>query len=386
MIHRILHPFRHQREGQTLAVVAVMIVALLAMMSLAIDLGMAFTARSEAQRVADASALAGASVFLDTPEPPDLRAAADARARQYAGMNFVRNRPVEPTEDVDVWVDLADERVRVRIRRSGLPVWFARLIGQNELAVAALAAAQAQNAGATDCLKPWAVMDAWDPMQDAEMFDPTKHTYEPITEQCDMTGTGYGSGIRDAVRCDHGMQLTIKAQRPNQDYLPEPGVFLPLRLPTDNNVGECRYSGGGDSGASAYRNNICNCNSHAISIGDDVPLELGNMVGPTSQGVEELIRMDPTAYWNTTSHRVESDMGMSSPRVVKMALIRPDQIEKSGMQSVTIINFGKFFIEGIQGSGQNERVVGRFLYYVDGMDVGHGNETSPLVKVLRLVE
>ena len=53
------------RRGAVLALAAVTVAALAAMSALAIDVGMLINARSEAQRAADAAALAGASAFRD---------------------------------------------------------------------------------------------------------------------------------------------------------------------------------------------------------------------------------------------------------------------------------------------------------------------------------
>src|SRR5579884_3664034 len=52
-------------RGASLVLVAAVLVALLAAASLAVDLGLLYVARSQAQRAADAAALAGASAFVD---------------------------------------------------------------------------------------------------------------------------------------------------------------------------------------------------------------------------------------------------------------------------------------------------------------------------------
>ena len=52
-------------RGATLVFLAVSLGALFGFMALAIDLGMMYVAHEDAQRAADAGALAGASAFLD---------------------------------------------------------------------------------------------------------------------------------------------------------------------------------------------------------------------------------------------------------------------------------------------------------------------------------
>ncbi len=56
---------RSQR-GQTIALVAVSMVSLLAVAALAIDLTTLYVAKGEIQRAADSAALAGAKAFVDS--------------------------------------------------------------------------------------------------------------------------------------------------------------------------------------------------------------------------------------------------------------------------------------------------------------------------------
>jgi hypothetical protein len=403
-------PFRNwirsDREGQTLAVVAVSMVALLAIMSLGIDLGMAYTARAEAQRVADATALAGASVFWE--EAP-TEALAKVRALEFATQNFVRNRPVAE-DDVEVWVEFDKAKVWARVERTGLPTWFARFIGQDHLTVSAIAAASVMDTNAAKCLKPWAVIDLFHDKKidgsvppDDVLYDPDEgHWYAPNnSDHIDNAAeppTGYG-----ANEDDFGREMVIKAQNPNDPNVPQPGVFLPIRLPDDPGQEQCFTGGGGSAGASPYRNNICGCNRTPISIGQELPIQPGNMVGPTSQGIAGLLGEEPrTLEWrgkNETDKKGDcclppgvvdaadrkGPLVTQSPLIAPMILIGPDQITASGMQTVKVTNLVLFFIEGMEGSGPNQRVVGRFFGPVKGTNP-LGNTTSPQVKILRLVE
>ncbi len=76
-------------QGATLVMVALGITVFLGMVALAVDLGMMLGARTESQRVADASALAGAGSLLSQPNDED-------RARQwaieYAALNTVHGQ------------------------------------------------------------------------------------------------------------------------------------------------------------------------------------------------------------------------------------------------------------------------------------------------------
>lgn len=401
-----------QREGSVLAIVAVMLVALLAVVALAIDLGMAYTARAEAQRMADAAALAGASAYLDWVDPFDAVPDARQRAYDYVARNTVRNENVDSAQDVNVEVVPSLERVRVWVQRRDLGTWFARFLGIDRMTVNAAATAQAMSAGGAKCLKPWALMDLWnETASDANNnrwwdegenweYDPSGgDTYQrtsAIGENAAANpagATGYGSAFRNEtspVENDWGRQIHIKAPDPNSEYVPNPGTFLPWRVGPD------------DSGGADYRWNIANCNLTNIYLGDgdpsttddQYPIETGNMVGPTFQGVQDLLAKDPNAYWRETTETDGTLTGevlgsnytnwMESPRIIKVAMVEPDQIITSGMQTVEFTNFALLFLESM--GAMHDDVTARFLFYVDGSGSAVGSTTSPLVKIIRLVE
>jgi hypothetical protein len=407
MYRRIRRWIRTHREGQVLALVAVMLVALLASMAMAIDLGMAYTARSEAQRVADAAALAGASVFLESGA---TSAAAEDRARDWAAKNVVRNRPVQREDDVEVQVIFEESKVRVWIRRDGLPAWFSRILGRQELAVSAMAAARVTTAGVTECVMPWAVTDAylrndnhpdydpndrrtWVP-EPGEVFDAQRHDYRRAVVECDEINTGFGSDTyRDQLlaetnldyrpserRCDYGLPFVLRQNDPREATVP--GNFMSIRL-------------GESSGANEYQQNIESCNHTPIAIGDTLFPETGAMVQHTAWGVNNLIGNDETMWMDPAAPFAgdggpDGGAGWQSPRFVTVALVAPfghdDGINQPGQRPIVVKNFGRFFIEGVQGGPNptNKYIQGRFLYYVGG--TAQGEIHSPMVKTLRLVE
>ena len=118
-------------RGATILVVALSMLGLLSVMALAVDVGMLLTARAEAQRAADSAALAGAGALIFEPDDDDP---ARAEAEQFGEMNTVQGELVQIDREEDVDVDLANERVTVRVHRDdirGGPIgtWFARLFG-----------------------------------------------------------------------------------------------------------------------------------------------------------------------------------------------------------------------------------------------------------------
>lgn len=391
------------RQGGTLALVAVSMLVLLAVAALAVDAAMGFAARAEAQRIADSAALAGGSAFLDL-EPAAAEPEARARAYEYALLHTIRGEAVDSSE-VTIQV-LPDERkIRVGINREGLPTWFARSFGVDAIDVGAVAAAQAAQASAASCLKPFAIPDIWDDVDDDDnpannVWDPGEEWdfnpddgdwYIPFDGSNGASASGYGSDHRSDYPQDWGRDMTMKVSDPQSEYALAPGLFFPWRLPPDEDQEECEQGGGGNQtpGAATYRRNICSCNATSISLGEPYDLQPGNMIGPTFQGVDELIAQDPDAFWDTSLNDGDGGVnspdygtGLASPRVVKVALFDPTQVTQSGMQSIVFNNFALMFLEGQQNP--QAPVMGRFMYYVSGE--GSNTTTGSLVLTLRLVE
>lgn len=391
-------------RGGVLVLVAVAIVSLFGMAALAVDVGLGYTAKVEAQRAADAGALAGASAFLDFQAAAAVAPAED-RAYNFTLLNDVRNVGVDSSE-VTIQVLPDSFKVRVWVQRQSIGTWFARLIGFDQFDVTGMAAAQATEAGAARCLKPFAVPDmwhdadddldgdrVWDEGEEWELGSHPDDRYIPFAGPGGPAdATGYGSEWRGPSQ-DYGRQITLKSPDPQSEYVAEPGIFLPWRIPIDDDQESCTSGGGGgggqDAGGAVYRQNICSCNNSSIELGAEYEIEPGNMIGPTAQGVDELIDQDPNAVWDPglglnggIANSAFGD-GLSSPRVIKLAIFDPQEIDGPGMQTISFNNFALMFIEDQQNP--QDPVVGRFLYYVSG-EGSPGPLTGSLVRYLRLVE
>lgn len=254
-------------RGSVVVMVALSMTALVALLALGIDLGALFNARSEAQRTADAAALAGASAFLEYQEAQAM-AVAEERAVEYATSNDIRNELVV-SEEVSVWVNLDSSTVRAAIRRNDVSTWFARLVGIDAVDIGAEATAWAGAAGAAQCVKPFAVPDMWeettDDLNGNRIWDEDERwRYEPTEGDrydgysgpgSDGSETGYGSGWRDGqvdgegrrYTRDYGRRITIKVTDPRQTF--QPSFFLPWVLPADSDQPECgAVRGGGGTG------------------------------------------------------------------------------------------------------------------------------------------
>ncbi|HEY8469903.1 MAG TPA: pilus assembly protein TadG-related protein [Longimicrobiales bacterium] len=396
-------PSRNER-GSALVLVTFSLVAGLSVLALAVDLGLRFATRSEAQRAADAAALAGASAFMDpflvTREAQE--AEAERRALEFARMNYILGEPIDSGEvHIDVIGDSA--KVRVTIRRAGLPTWFARVFGVDSMAVSARAAATVATSGRTDCVMPWAIVDFWDetsPLQDPDnddLPDPGESwSYDPLDDQYVPLGatggteTGLGSGFRTRpggpgglpYHRDYGLPITLRPADPT-----DPASTTGYRGPGGY------YIWRHDDGEPPYAERILECDRRSIEVGQSYAVESASGADPSIAGltraaVDSLIALDPDAYWEdlpgpevgTRSGRIaNSRFGMRSPRIVRVPIVRPP----SGIVGeVQFNNVGLLFLEGVQGNGV---IRGRFLYYIPGQS-GSAGPPAPLIRYVQLIE
>ncbi|HSJ13921.1 MAG TPA: pilus assembly protein TadG-related protein [Longimicrobiales bacterium] len=256
-------------RGSATVMVSIAITGLVALLALGIDIGALFNARSEAQRAADAAALAGASAFLEYQES-QARSVAEERAMAFATSNDIRGLPIRP-EEVTISVNLDSSTVRARVRREGVPTWFAQIFGVNTVDVSAQAVAWAGAGGAAQCVKPFALPDMWEErtqdLNHNRISDPGERwSYDPASgdRYVPYSGpggasneTGYGASWRDGSTDaqgrrydrDYGRRVTIKTANPHEAWTSS--IFLPWVLPPDPNQPDCgseRGPGGGGGG------------------------------------------------------------------------------------------------------------------------------------------
>jgi len=391
------------KRGGTLALFAILLLGLLASMALAIDVGLGFNARSEAQRVADASALAGASAFIDEV---GLAAEAEAnnRALAYATVNYVDQSLVQAGE-VAINPDWATKEVEVVVTRQNIPSWFARLLGIFDIDVQARAVARVSDGGTvSQCVLPFSPPDIWDdndadtvvvndlpdPGEEWDYSSPPDN-YSPWNgEPGGNNGIGYGSSFRGG---DVGMRLYIKGGPPGQsgkgggegggelDAPFGPGNFLQWRMGDPDNNCEPR------AGASWVRENISGCNECPVGLGTEYTHE--TQPGNDAAVKEELLALineDPGAYWDESTNTVAGSSfanAYDSPRVRPVAFFDPTG-DVQGQSSIAFTNMAWIFIEGGGTEPPDFAVYARFVGVVVGGE--EGPNTGPLVQYLRLIE
>jgi len=177
-------------------VAVVMLFVVGAMAALSIDVVTFYTARSEAQLVADAAALAAARVLANSGATSDTTGTlglmalaeplASAVAIQVAQNSMVGGRYLVAGEVVVNFSGTPpNPHVTVRAQRTDLPTFFARIWGSQQVTVAASATAEAYNPSgaiataataappvAPLCVKPWLLPNA-DPYTSGTIFNPT---------------------------------------------------------------------------------------------------------------------------------------------------------------------------------------------------------------------
>ncbi len=154
-----------QEHGQTILLVAVSMVAMLGFAALAIDVITLYVSRAEAQRAADAGALAGAQMLVTagvTADPCNAALAttaqslAMAQATAVAQQNNIAGRPAQnitPTfpNGSSTCSGLGpggfgiNPQIKVDLQRTGLPTFFSRIWGPSLGTVSATATAEAYN-------------------------------------------------------------------------------------------------------------------------------------------------------------------------------------------------------------------------------------------------
>jgi Flp pilus assembly protein TadG len=397
-------------RGVALPFVALILVVLLGMTALAVDLGILLGVRTEAQRTADAAALAGASVLLLNGQD---EAGARDEAVAFAARNRVGGENLSIDRDADVTVDLSRGYVGVRIQRTednGNPVRnrFARIIGFPTSNVSAWGAAVAGAGNQVRCPLPFALVDRFwkSSRSDLSLWN------DPFVRPPDI----YNAGPRDgnppppAGRTgwsNDDVGAVWRIYPGSTTDTPTPGYFYPLALERP----------GGDE----YRSWIQGCHrpDARFHIGQQIDIEPGAMRGPTAQGFDNVLANDNTEWSvsgecpitpGSTDCLTEDD----TDRIRPILIISPAEpaLSQSGRQTVTVANVAGVFVvcRGTLRAGvtpetlvrkeqcdtppagqaqQNPEDSGVWVRFIGIRgEIGPGSDpnSNTLVRVLRLVE
>lgn len=372
---------RRDERGMAIVWVGIGFMAFFAASTLAIDVGMFMTARSQAQTAADAGALAGATA-LAVNDFNDR--SAGGPAVQSAITTAMANLVMAGTVDVqpsDVTFPIgptgAADRVQVTVFRTSnrsnpVATLIGPIFGVNTVDIAAVATAEAAPANAMTCVKPFTIPDRWEensvpPNNTFDRYDskgnvlPNADVYYPPD---DSRYLGWNADT------DKGTPMTIRAGTGNNI---EPSFYFSWKMPAA-------------IGANFYEENISGCNPTLISRPFTMTQEPGNMMGPTVAGVDALIAQDPNAYWDPVTQTVKSQLN-PSPRVFPIPMFDPDQYQAGITQgrnaTLEMVNWVGFFL--LQRSGND--VQGLIVPITGTIDPNAGPAPAgSFPKAIRLVE
>ena len=395
------HWVRSER-GNILVMMALAFAVLAGFGILTIDIGRILVTRTQLQNSADAGALAGAALFCTGTPPTDGDVQNEVRLVGGANQALETN-----AEDVDIpnsqiTIDRTAGANDVTVQTTsntkqyllglfnifaGTPTGGNVPAAQTEAGVSATATARCGATCSVSCVKPWSIPDRWDDITgipgymgekigkkknvdwrnnlhwNAEGFTDTDESgmWEPGESFVDVNKngrydqenyhpslTGYGPdpvpGNFLSPDGDLGLELVLHPVQGGSST-PEPGQYYSVDLPPVN-------KGTPIPGADEYRRNIAECNDAVIEKGDWLQLDPGGMVGPTNQGMSDLIRSDPDAEWDSATQSVINSDFAISPRIVLIPIHDPRIPIKSGRNIIQVTKVAAFFMEQMTGPAE----------------------------------
>jgi Flp pilus assembly protein TadG len=353
-----LQRLRGDERGVSLILVAVGMMGFLGAATLAIDVGMFMTARSQAQNSADAGALAGATgLALNSFTDRSASGPAVAGAINIALANQVSHANVSVTT-ADVTfpnTNGLNDLVKVDVYRTAqrgnpIPTLMGVLLGVSQVDISATATAEAAPANAMTCVKPFMIPDKFIDVNGNGVFDLNTDIYIGGTDPVNYTGY--------TASKDVGTTLMLRAG--NQNSI-NPSFYYSWKMP-------------GDIGGDFYRNNIDQCNQSVISYDPNNPYlmtqEPGDKQGPTIQGINDLIAQDPDTRWDAGCQCVvNSKFSGQSPRVFPIPLFNPWYYANGKANgrpaSFELANFLGFYADYVEANGTIHGIITNITGMID---------------------
>lgn len=309
---------RPGERGQTIILVAVSLVTLLAMAALAIDVVTLYVARGEMQRAADAAALAGAKAFVDSGVTSDPTNATRQALAQTMATTVIRdilpqNRVsgVGPSQVAGSpsfdFTRPGNPQVTVTLQRTNLPTFFSRIWGSRVATVSASAVAEAYNASNSQtstgnyipitpkCVKPLLVANQ-DPATTLRFIDATSGAAvatnvvgEQITLYPACTGTG-GIGTC-TVLTPNPPRANSPVTDPTKNYLNY--IAAQVTANANNLCPACQGVPDFEQSIECCDFNAYSCGAAAVQIFTDTTIRHGQLRNETNNGVQCLIGASP---------------------------------------------------------------------------------------------
>lgn len=331
---------KDRERGFVVVAAAALMVVLLGFLALGADVGLLLSERTSTQQIADAAALAGAFTFISDPTAAQPQTAI-AHAIATATSNSLGGESVTAA-DLEVNVDLLNQRVTVTML-TAQPTFFGRVLGIDSADVGATATAEAgRDAALGRCPKPW--------------FMP--NTIVSSEEPCEACANGETlidpdtGAVTPYAQSVLGTQVLVKPQIPTDALAPSQFYAVDVN--------------GQGGGAAEYRDAIGDC-VPPVMCAETQDVQTGNMVGPTRQGVGDLIGNPPRDTYqdigeyliNGTTLSDVSDALVIAPiwDTCNFPGFCPGQSFPSGTRvEVPIQGFALLFIEGFQPGNQGNLI------------------------------
>jgi len=394
---------RRGERGQTIILVAVALVSLLAMAALAIDVTTLYAARGEMQRAADAAALAGAKAFVDsgiTPLPttdpgfPTRQVLAQNMATAVVNSILVQNKVsgVPPVlvgaPAFDFTTHPGNPQVTVTLQRTDLPTFFSRIWGRSLATVTASAVAEAYNPSnsqtsvgnyvpvAPKCVKPLLLTNK-DPASNLPFVDPVTGLQVAPNLAGEFLTLNQGCTKPGAGTCQ-------PANLPANP--PATGAFVAAQV-TANANNLCPAC----QGATSFEQSVECCDFNPYSCGGAVPnanvdlvIHHGQFRNETNNGVQCLINkpsqdtLDPTdliastgpGHITAASGPLSGNLVTTSRSIATLPIIDTTN-PIPGTGQVRVIGFLQIFLDDVAVVGGNAQIQAHILNVV-----GCGNNPS----------
>ncbi len=361
---------RQKRQRGSIIVIGVVgAIALVGAGALSVDVGYFYVVRNQLQNAVDSAALAGAQGLMEQPNNFTTTGRAVILAQQYAAKNKAAGLPINLVASEITFPK--GNVIKVEITRPA-QTFFAKALHLSQVNIkvnSAAAIATITGGGGPGGWRPWAPMDQFGHgsfcvgPNDADVnvpphgdFKTTAHTWKGVNVPSDRYVSPYDASVA-------GMDLSKESDCGNVT-----GYITPRDVMIDNATillkNSSWYTPGnfgavalGGNGANVYRGNIANGWNGILHIGDIITTEPGNMVGPTLQGVQDLIAKDPTAQlqkdntgrWVVVSSAYPVN---ESPRIVPIPMYSPKEAPGNGRTTFPMRSMGAFFVHSAQNGKQ----------------------------------
>ena len=300
---------RKAERGQTILLVAISMMALLAMAALAVDVTSLYIARTDAEKAAAAGALAGARTFVTSGftsgglGAPSSAAAqsticnnstglADVQAKTAATQNLVAGKPPASVTTTCSFPTPQNPRISVSVRGGGVPTFFSRIWGTFNGQVTAVSSAEAYNpSGQTvpiqvASVKPWLVANCDYAHQVPALLNPNcpaslvggVNVFADyyVVPSNDYAVANNGSFIGQPIILTQVLPTLVPG-------LPMPGLlnsYFALDLDKDAGSVSCPAlsavsCGGLDTSSPGYPETIACANAKTVKCGDQVKIATG---------------------------------------------------------------------------------------------------------------